>query len=185
MVDTIIKEAKERMQKAIEALRNEFASLRTGRASTSLLDRIMVDYYGVKTPLNQVGTVSAPEARLLTIQPWDISMMQAVEKAIMASDLGLTPSNDGKIIRLSIPELNEERRTELVKIAKRMAEEARVSVRTIRRDANDKLKKLEKDHEISQDEMHTRSDEAQKSTDKFIDEINSMLSQKEQEILEV
>lgn len=185
MTNEIMKDAESRMKKAIEVIRNEFSTVRTGRASSNLLDRITIDYFGVPTPINQVSTVSAPDARLLTVQPWDQTLIPVIEKAIMSSDLGLTPSNDGKLIRLPIPPLNEERRSELVKIVKRFAEEGRVSIRAIRRDVNDTFRKMEKSHEISEDEVRWRGDEVQKLTDKHIEEINSMLVKKEEEILEV
>ncbi|MBI4744917.1 MAG: ribosome recycling factor [Actinobacteria bacterium] len=185
MVDKILNEAESKMKKAILAVSSEFSTVRTGRASPALLDRIMVDYYGTPTPLNQLATVSVPEARLLTIQPWDKSSMENVEKAILQSDLGLTPSNDGTIIRLPIPHLNEERRKELAKVIKGIAEEGRVAIRNIRRDANEHLKALEKKHEISEDDLRRFQEKVQKITDKYIEEIDAMLSNKDAEIKEV
>ncbi len=185
MVDEVMRDTEERMQKAVAALSRELQTLRAGRATTALLDKITVDYYGVPTPLNQMATLSAPEARLLVIQPWDKSVVKDVEKAIQKSDLGLTPNSDGAIIRLSIPELTQERRKELVKIVKKKAEEGRVAVRNIRRDANDMIKEMEKEKEISEDESHRAQDEVQKLTDNYIKEVDGVLENKEKEILEI
>ncbi len=179
------KRAKEKMEKSIEILKKDFASIRTGRASISLLDGITVDYYGTQTPLNQVATLSVPEPRLITIQPWDQSMIAGIEKAIMQSDLGLNPSNDGKIIRIAIPELTEERRKQLVKVVRKRAEEARVAVRNIRREINEELKKMEKEKEITEDDLKRSLDEVQELTDGFIKDIERVLKKKEEEIMEV
>jgi len=185
MTEDIYADAEEKMDKAIAAFQRELSTLRAGRASPSLLDRIEVDYYGVSTPLNQLAGVSAPEPRLLVVQPWDKQAMPEIEKAIMKSDLGLTPSNDGNVIRLTIPELTEERRKELVKYVRKKAEEGRVSVRNIRRDANDEIKKLEKESEISEDESRRSQDSIQELTDQKIEEIDKHLEAKEQEMMEV
>lgn len=185
MVNELIKQTEERMKKAISALRSEFTTVRTGRASAAFLDRVVVDYYGTETPVNQLATVSVPEARLLIVQPWDKNIIDPIEKAIMKSSLGLNPSNDGNVIRVPVPPLNEERRKELVKMVKSMSEEARVAVRNIRRDMNDSFKSSEKAGEISEDEMRRLQTEVQKSTDKFIAEIDEMLRHKEEEIMEV
>ncbi len=181
----LFQETRKRMDKARSVLKEEFAKLRTGRASAGLLEGIKVDYYGTPTPINQLATINIPEPRLIVIQPWDVSQIGAIEKAVLSSDLGLTPTNDGKIIRISIPQLTEERRKELVKVAKKYAEECRVAIRNIRRDANEKLKKLEKDKLISQDELKKAQQEIQKITDDEIEEINALLEKKEEEIMEV
>ncbi|WP_155474968.1 ribosome recycling factor [Heliobacterium mobile] len=173
------------MKKSIEALRKEYQSIRAGRANPAILDKVMVEYYGVPTPLNQVGNISAPEPRLLMIQPWEKSLLSAIEKAILKSDLGLTPSNDGSVIRLIIPQLTQERRNELVKQVKKRAEEYRVILRNHRREANDDIKALQKDHIISEDEAKRAQDEVQKLTDKFIKEIDQVAERKEAEIMEV
>ncbi len=178
-------EIKEKMERAISALGHEFSSLRTGRASVAIFDTVMVDYYGTPTPLNQVATLSAPEPRLIIIQPWDVSQIRAIEKAITSSVLGLTPSNDGKIIRINIPQLTEERRRELVKVAHNFAEECRVSIRNIRREFNDKAKKLEKNKEISQDEHKKVCEDIQSVTDNYIKKVEEALSRKEAEIMEI
>jgi len=185
MIKELTKQTSDRMDKSIKALSNEFATVRTGRASTSLLDKLTVDYYGVQTPLLQIASVSVPEPQLLVIQPYDKSAMTNIEKAIQASDLGLTPNSDGTVIRLPFPPLTEERRKELVKVCKHYAEEARVGVRNIRREANDKLKHAERDHEISQDDMHRTEDEIQKLTDSHTGKIDEALERKEAEIMEV
>lgn len=174
----------ERMKKTIAALKDELNTIRTGRASASLFDKIRVDYYGDKTPLSQVATVSIPEARLVVIQPWDKGLIGDIEKAIQKSELSLNPSNDGKVIRISIPPLTEERRKELAKQAKNQAEQSRVAIRNIRRDGNDDLKKQQKDGLLTEDGLKTAEDELQKSTDKFIQEINKILDDKEKEIME-
>jgi ribosome recycling factor len=176
---------KRRMDGAIEALKREFAGLRTGRASTSLLDNIQVDAYGAAMPMNQVASVSVPEPRLLTVQVWDNGNIKAVEKAIIDSELGLNPQTEGNLIRVPIPELSEERREEMTKVAAKYAEQARVAVRNVRRDGMDGLKKLEKDGEISQDEHRARGDDIQQMTDGHISNIDELLEAKEQEIMQV
>ncbi len=180
-----INDLKRRMQGAIGTLKHELGGLRTGRASASMLEPVQVDAYGAHMPLNQLATVSVPEPRLLSVQVWDRSMVHAVEKAIIASNLGLTPATEGQVIRLRIPELNQERRKELVKVAHKYAEAARVAVRHVRRDGLDVLKKLEKDHKISQDDEKRHSAEVQKATDGTISEIDQLLATKEKEILTV
>lgn len=184
-MDGQLKDAERRMQKAVEVLKNEFATVRAGRANPGLLDKIEVEYYGTLTPLNQLANISAPEARLLVIQPWDKSSLTAIERAIMKSDLGLTPGNDGTIIRIPIPQLTEERRQELAKVVRKKAEEGRVSIRNIRRDYNDHLKKAEKSGDISEDEARKMQDEIQKLTDNYIAKVDTALETKEAEIMEV
>lgn len=184
MAQSIKKNAEERMDKAVSSLKKELASLRAGRASANLLDRIQVEYYGTMTPINQLGSITLPDSRTLMIQPWDKSVIGSVEKAIMKSDLGLTPANDGNAIRLVIPALTEERRTELVKLTKKYGEEAKVAIRNIRRDANDDIKKLEKTG-MPEDESRRHQEEIQKQTDKFVAEIDKVLVAKEKEIMEV
>ncbi|MBC7266352.1 MAG: ribosome recycling factor [Coriobacteriia bacterium] len=178
-------EAKDHMRKAVAALAHEFAGVRTGRASGAILEKVTVEYYGTPTPLNQIASVSVPEPQLLVITPYDRSALGAIEKAILGSDLGLTPSNDGQVIRLPFPPLTEERRRELVKLCRQYAEEARIAVRNIRRDINDRLKRQEKDGEISQDDLRRLEAEVQKETDAHIKEIDELLKRKEQEIMEV
>ncbi len=180
-----VKSASDRMDKALGALAHEFASVRTGRASGAILDKIQIEYYGVPTPLTQIASVNAPEPQLLVVSPYDKSVLNAVEKAIRASDLGLNPSNDGLVIRIPFPPLTEERRKELAKLCRHYAEEARVAVRNIRRDANDHFKRQEKDHEISQDDLRRLEAEIQKTTDAHIAEIDEMVKRKEAEIMEV
>ncbi|EFM13092.1 ribosome recycling factor [Paenibacillus curdlanolyticus YK9] len=184
MPQAIKKDAEERMEKAIGALKRDLATLRAGRATPALLDRIQVEYYGAMTPVNQLANINTPDSRTLLLQPWDKSSLAAIEKAIMKSDLGLTPSNDGSTIRLSIPALTEERRSELVKLTKKFGEEAKIAVRNIRRDANDDIKKLEKDA-ISEDESRRHQDDIQKTTDRFVGEVDKVLAAKEKEIMEV
>lgn len=184
MPQSVIQDAGERMEKAIASLKRELAGLRAGRATPSLLDRVQADYYGTPTPVSQMATVSTPDSRTLMIQPWDKSAIGEIEKAILKSDLGLTPANDGNAIRITIPQLTEERRTELVKLTKKYGEEAKVAVRNVRRDANDELKKLEKDS-ISEDESRRYQDDVQKLTDKFIAEVDKVLAVKEKEIMEI
>ncbi|MDQ6419224.1 ribosome recycling factor [Paenibacillus sp. LHD-117] len=184
MPQSIKKSADERMDKAIGAFRRDLSTLRAGKASPALFDRIQVEYYGAMTPLNQLANINTPDSRTLMIQPWDKSSLAAIEKAILKSDLGLTPSNDGASIRISVPPLTEERRADLVKTAKKFAEEAKVAIRNIRRDANDDIKKLEKT-DISEDESRRHQEDIQKSTDKFIAEVEKVLSAKEKEIMEV
>ncbi len=174
-----------RMDGAVEALRKEFAGLRTGRASTALLEHVPVDAYGSKMPMNQVASISVPEPRMLTVQVWDNSMVKEAEKAIREADLGLNPQTEGNLIRVPLPELSEERRVELTKVAAKFGEQARVAVRNVRRDGMDTLKKNEKSGEISQDEQHARGDDIQKLTDEHIEIIDKMLAEKEQEILQV
>jgi len=185
MVELYFDDGRERMDKALVACHNEFNTIRTGRASTALLDRIVVDYYGAKTPLRQLANISAPEARLLVITPYDKASIKEIERSIMDSELGLNPSNDGNLIRLSIPEPTEERRRELVKIVKGLAENGRIAVRNIRRDVIHKLKELQKDGDISEDELRHSEEEMQKITDKHVAKIDEMLKTKEGEILEV
>jgi len=185
MAKQAIQQAKEKMDKAVQAFSRELASIRAGRANAGLLEKITVDYYGVATPINQLATISVPEARMLVIQPYDKSVIKEMEKAILASDLGLTPSNDGSVIRLVIPPLTEERRRELVKLVKKYSEEAKVAVRNIRRDANDELKKLEKSGEITEDELRSYTDEVQKLTDNHIAKIDAITKEKEKEVMEV
>ena len=175
----------ERMAGAIEALKKEFASIRTGRASLELLDGIVVSYYGASTPLQQLASLSIPESRLIAIQPWDPKIIPDIEKAIMKSDLGITPVNDGRIIRIQIPPLTEERRKQLVKIVKKKAEEIKVTIRNVRRDSIEELKKLEKEKHISEDDVKRSQDEIQKITDSFITKVDEVLNHKEKEIMEV
>ena len=179
------KNAEEKMKKTVKALQDEFKTIRTGRASSALFENIRVDYYDQKVPLNQVATISVPEARLVIIQPWDRSVLTEIEKAIMKSELSVNPGNDGKVIRINIPPLTEERRKELVKVAKNMAEKSRISIRNIRRDTNEDFKKKQKNSELSEDQAKRGIEETQKLTDKYIDEINSVLGSKEKEILEI
>ena len=184
MIDDIYQETKESMSKTVEALNRELQRIRTGRASLSVLDGIKVDYYGTSTPLNQMATLAVPESRQITIQPWDASVIKDIEKAILKSDLGLTPSNDGKILRISIPPLTEERRKELVKVIHKICEDHKITARNTRRDSNDLLKSLKKDSDISEDEAFRSQDEVQKITDKYIKLIDECYSEKEKEILE-
>jgi len=185
MLDDLMSKLEIDMQKVIDSLKKEFVTIRAGRANPALLEKVMVEYYGVPTPINQVANISAPEPRLLVIQPWDRSIIAAIEKAILKSDLGLTPTNDGTVIRISIPQLTQERRNELVKVIKKKAEEFRVIIRNMRRDANDKIKKMEKEHTISEDESRKAIEQVQKLTDKHIELIDKALEKKEAEILEV
>ena len=185
IIDELLADAGERMQKSVESTNVEFGSVRTGRASPGLLDRIVVDYYGAPTPLKQLATINAPEARLLTVQPYDASSIKAIEKAIMESDIGLTPNNDGAIIRLSIPELTEERRKELVKVVRGIAEEGRVAIRNIRRDVMHDLRELRDAGEAGQDDEHRAEDLLQKLTNEKIGDLDGVLKSKEEEILEV
>lgn len=185
MLKEITKDAEERMKKTVELFRKELSSLRAGRASPSLLERVVVDYYGVSTPVTQVATVTVPEPRLMVIQPWDKSMLQSIEKAILKSDLGITPRNDGHVIRLAVPQLTEERRAELVKMVRRKAEEERVAIRNLRRDAIDEIRELEKAGEVSEDAARRTQEEVQRLTDKYVSEIDKILAAKEKEIMEV
>ena len=175
----------DKMKKTIDALRREFASIRTGRATPALLDKITVDYYGTPSPINQVANISVPEPRMITIQPWERNMIGDIERAIMKSDLGLNPVNDGTMIRLSIPQLTKERRQEIVKVVHKKTEEGRVGIRNIRRDAIDALKKLEKSKEISEDELKKAQDDMQKLTDKYIKEADKVMAAKAKEVMEV
>ncbi len=185
MLDDIYLEAEEKMDKALSSYGRELAGLRAGRATPSLLDRIEVNYYGTVTPLNQLAGVTAPEPRLLVIQPWDKQSVGDIEKAILKSDLGLTPNSDGSVIRLAIPQLTEERRKELVKFVRKKAEECKVIIRNIRRDANESIKKLEKASDISEDERRRAQDDVQEITDKKIEEVDTITQQKEKEMMEV
>ena len=188
-VKSVIKEymedAERRMEKTSEALKREYSTLRAGRATPALLDKIQVEYYGAMTPLNQMANISAPESRLLVVQPWDKSAMKAIEKAILASDLGLNPNNDGSIIRIAIPQLTEERRKELVKVVKKKDEEAKVAIRNIRRELNNDIKALEKDKSVSEDDAARGLDDAQKLTEKWIKKLDEITKNKEAEIMEV
>jgi len=184
-MDKFTSQAEERMKKSLRSLKDDFNTLRTGRASPALFDKIRVDCYGQKTPLSQIATISVPEARLVVIQPWDKSLLGEIEKAIQMSELSVNPNNDGKVIRINIPPLSEERRKELVKVAKNMAEQCRISCRNIRRDAMDELKKALKNGDITEDQEKKYSDEIQKLTDRFMMEINKELEAKEKEIMEV
>lgn len=181
----VLKKAEDKMGKSLAALGDEFKTIRTGRASAALFDQIKVDYYGTATPLNQVATISIPEARLVVIQPWEKNLLSEIEKAIQKSELSVNPSNDGKVIRINIPPLTEERRKEFVKIAKNMAEQSRVAIRNIRREANDDLKKSCKAGDISEDEEKLGNDKIQKLTDRFVKDINGVLQEKENEIMEI
>ncbi|MBV9258923.1 MAG: ribosome recycling factor [Ktedonobacteraceae bacterium] len=185
MTADLLGDAERRMQKAIEALKQDLGAIRTGRANSSLLERITVDYYGTPTPINQVATVSVPEARLLVIQPWDKKMLTDIEKAIQKSDLGINPNNDGQVIRLNIPPMNEERRRDLVKMLHKKLDEHKVAVRNVRRDVHDKLRDREKKKEVSEDELKRSSEKLQKLTDRYVDEMDKVGKTKEQEILEV
>ncbi|NLW24722.1 MAG: ribosome recycling factor [Clostridia bacterium] len=185
MIKEILTDAEGRMKKTIDVLKKDFAGMRAGRANPAILEKVQVDYYGTPTPVNQLANITAPEARLLVIQPWDKTAISAIEKAILKSDLGLNPSSDGTVIRISIPQLTQERRKELVKSVKKKAEEARVSIRNIRRDANDEIKSLEKQKEISEDEAKKAQDDVQKITDKYIAEVDKITDNKEKEIMEV
>jgi ribosome recycling factor len=182
-MQTLVKDVEARMNAALDVLGRELASVRTGRASASLLDGIRVDYYGTPTPVNQMSSVSVPDARTLVIQPWEAGQLKAIEKAIMASDLGLTPANDGKVIRLAMPSPTEERRKQLAKSVHKIAEESRVAIRNIRREANDKLKAMAKDKKVSEDDERRGHDQIQKTTDRFIAKVDELLKKKEQEIL--
>ncbi|MBN3037788.1 MAG: ribosome recycling factor [Candidatus Omnitrophica bacterium] len=183
-IKDVLHETEEKMKKTVVSVKREFAEVRTGRASPSLVEGILVDYYGTKTPIKQLATISTPDARLIAIHPWDASCLAEVEKAIMQSNLGITPNNDGKIIRISIPHLTDERREELDKIVKRVAENGRVSLRTARRDANESLKQLEKNKEIAEDDRFKSQDQVQKLTDKYTTQIDQVLAEKEKEIKE-
>jgi len=184
-MDSVMKDTKDRMEKALDSLSREFGKLRTGRASTSLVDDIKVDYYGTPTPMKQIASISVPDSRSIAIQPWDRNAFGDVERAIQKSDLGLNPVNDGKIIRINIPQLTEERRKELVKLAKKYTEDSRVAIRNIRRDANDTLKAKEKDKELTEDDLRRGQDDIQKLTDDHIKLADELLEAKEKEIMEI
>jgi ribosome recycling factor len=184
MIESIYQETRESMKKSIDALKHDFKKIRTGRASLSIMDDIRVDYYGTLTPLNQMASLSVPESRLITIQPWDVSVIKDVEKAILKSDLGLTPSNDGKVIRISIPPLTEERRKQLVRMIYKKSEEYKISIRNVRRDANELLKSLKKDGDISEDDAFKGQDRIQNITDEYIKIVDDVCKEKEKEILE-
>ena len=184
MIEDIYQETRENMGKSVDDLKREFKKVRTGRASLSILDGIRVNYYGTPTPLNQMATLAVPESRLITIQPWDVSGIKEIEKAILKSDLGLTPSSDGKIVRIAIPPLTEERRKELVRVINKMSEEHKVAVRNIRRDSNEMLKDLKKEGDISEDEAFKAQDQVQKITDDYINLVEQVTKEKEKEILE-
>ncbi|MDD2316764.1 MAG: ribosome recycling factor [Desulfobacterales bacterium] len=184
MIESIYQEARDRMAKSIDALNNELKRVRTGRASVSLLDGIRVDYYGTSTPLNQVASLSVPESRLITVQPWDATAIKEIEKAVLKSDLGLTPANDGKIIRIAIPPLTQERRKELVKVVNKTCEEYKVAVRNVRRDCNELIKGLKKDGDVAEDEAFKAQEQVQKITDEHIRKIDDIYKRKEKEILE-
>jgi ribosome recycling factor len=185
MIDDALLDATDRMEKALEALRRDLATVRTGRASPGLVEHLKVDYYGAATPLNQLATISTPDARLITVQPWDRGSIGAIEKAILKSDIGLNPSNDGALIRLAIPQLTEERRREIAKQVRKRAEDGRIAVRNIRRDCHEAIRRLEHDHEISQDDLHRAETELQKLTDDHIKEIDKVGHEKEEEVLAV
>lgn len=184
-MESVLKDCDKKMDKAILNLEKEFSRLRTGRASTGLVEGVTVDYYGTLTPLNQLASISIPDSRTISIQPWDRNAFSSVEKAIMKSDLGLNPVNDGKVIRINIPPLTEERRRDLVKIAKKYAEDAKIAIRNIRRDANDVIKKMKNNKELNEDEMHKGQDEVQKITDSYVEKSDQVLEIKEKEIMEI
>jgi ribosome recycling factor len=179
MINELHEQIESRMDKSVQTLKRELARLRAGRANPQILDRIMVDYYGVPTPLNQLGNITVPEARLLVISPWDSKIIPAVEREIMKSDLGITPTNDGKVIRLVFPELTEERRKELVKTVKKMGEETKIAIRNIRREANDQLRKMQKNSEITEDDLRTEENNVQKLTDDFIKKVDEVIKDKD------
>ena len=185
MDEKIVKEVETKMDKTLSGLKTDLNKVRTGRASPALFDDIRIDYYGTSTPLHQVATLAIPEPRLITIQPWDVSIIGEIEKAILKSELGLTPNNDGKILRIAMPRLTEERRKELVKLVKKMGEGTKVAIRNIRREANEQLKGQEKNKQISQDQLRQWMDKVQTSTDKFIEKVDGVLAAKEKEILEI
>ena len=185
MVEDIIKDAEERMKKCVSETKNAFNSLRTGRATPALLDKVQVDYYGTLTPVNQLANITVPEARLILIQPWDKSVLTEIEKAIMKSDLGINPASDGEVIRLTIPPLTEERRIELVKLVKKKAEDGRVAIRNVRREANDDIKSAQKEGLISEDELKKAQDRVQKLTDRYIKEVEELLAEKEKDIMQI
>ncbi|MBQ3150912.1 MAG: ribosome recycling factor [Clostridia bacterium] len=184
-MDTVISTAREKMGKTITALKNEYASIRAGRANAAVLDKIKVDYYGVPTPINQMAAISVAEARILNIQPWDVSTLHPIEKAIQASDIGINPQNDGRIIRLVFPQLTEEKRKELAKEVRKTAEDSKVAIRSIRRDAIDKIKKMEKASEITEDDLKIGEKELQDLTDEYVKKIDALSAEKEKEIMEI
>lgn len=185
MIDEILLEAEDKMSKCVESTRIKFTHIRAGRANVSMVDGVYVDYYGQMSPLNQVGNISTPEARLIVIDPWDKSMISTIEKAILQANLGFNPSNDGKVIRLLVPELTEDRRKEYTKVVKKEAEEGKVAIRNVRKDSNNKLRKAEKDSEITEDDLKQAEEKIQKMTDKYIAEIDVLLSKKEAELLKI
>lgn len=185
MIDTIKEDLEEKMAKAVNAFKSDLSTIRTGKANPSLLEKVVVDYYGTPTPINQMANISAPEAKMLVVQPWDKSVISTIEKAIMKSDLGLNPSSDGNIIRLVIPQLTQETRKDLVKKVKKKSEEAKIGIRNIRRDGNEQLKSIEKSKEINEDEHKKAQDDVQKLTDKYIAEVEKILDNKENEIMEI
>lgn len=185
MLDDVYQEVEHKMERSLDALRRDLSRIRTGRASLALLDGIKIDYYGTPTPLNQVATLAVPESRLITIQPWDKSHLATIEKAIQSSDLGLTPTNDGALIRLAIPALTAERRKDLVKQVKKMGEESKIALRNVRRDGNETLKSFEKDKLVSEDDMRRGQEQVQKITDRFIANVGDILQTKEHEVMEV
>lgn len=185
MLDEILLETEDKMNKAVESTKVRFSHIRAGRANVSMIDGVKVDYFGQSTPLNQVGSLSAPESRLIVIDPWDKSLIPAIEKEILKANLGFNPSNDGRVIRLVLPELTEDRRKEYVKIVKKDAEEGKIAIRNIRKEANAKLKKLEKDSEISEDDLKNGETKVQKLTDKYVDSINDVLAKKEKELMSI
>ena len=175
----------EKMEKTISVLTEELGTLRAGRANPAILNKVMVEYYGVPTPLSQIANISIPEARLIVVQPWDASMLKEIEKEIIKAEIGIMPNNDGKVIRLAFPELNEERRKELVKTVKKMGEESKVSIRSIRRDAMDSVKEQKKNNELTEDEVKSSEEEIQKITDKFVEEIDKIVAAKEKEVMQI
>lgn len=185
MLDDVYQEVEHKMERSLDALRRDLSRIRTGRASLALLDGIKIDYYGTVTPLNQMATLSVPESRLITIQPWDKTQLATIERAIQSSDLGLTPTNDGAVIRLAIPALTAERRKELVKQVKKMGEESKIALRNVRRDGNETLKSFEKDKLVSEDDMRRGQEQVQKITDRFIANVDDILQTKEHEVLEI
>ncbi len=185
MINEVMSDGIKRMEGALTSLSGDFVRLRTGRASTGLIDHVKVDYYGTPTPINQLASVAVPDSRTITIQPWDKGAFALIDKALLKSDLGLNPVNDGKLIRISIPPLTEERRKDLVKVAKKFTEDSKIAIRNVRRDMNDTLKKLEKDKDINEDEMHKAQDDVQKHTDEFIKKCDDLFLAKEKEILEI
>ncbi len=185
MINEILKDTSKRMDKSIKVLRDDLAGIRAGRANPKLLERVLVDYYGTMTPVNQLANISVPEPRLLVISPWDVNTLPEIEKAIQKSDLGINPANDGKVIRLVFPELTEERRKELGKLIRKMGEESKIAIRSIRRDTNDKFRQLEKDSELTEDELNTAEKKVQELTDNYTDKIDEYIQEKEKEIMEL